>query len=76
VTLGRHLNRKGRPEPWFCDAAVFMTFTKHETTGDGPSPRSWHAAALMPNGTIFVYGGFNGDAAMNDAYILDPGALE
>ena len=82
-----------------------MTFTKHETTGDQPSPRrfgsaakersldprsrshrrlasvtstrgaepSWHGAAALPNGHIFIYGGFNGDVAMNDAFVLDPG---
>jgi len=65
---------------------VTFEFVKPDVQGDIPSPRrcgitifivsndfltiSWHTATLLPNGSIFVYGGFDGNDASNDAFVL------
>ena len=34
---------------------------------------SWHTAVMVGDHTMLVYGGFDGDKALNDAYLLDLG---
>ena len=51
-----------------------MSFKKVETTGQVPSPRSWHGAALSSDlQSLVIYGGYNGDFALNDIYVLKIG---
>ena len=49
-----------------------MKFEKVEPTGTAPSPRTWHSSCVLSDGRRILYhGGFNGDEAMNDTFILD-----
>eukprot|EP00050_Salpingoeca_kvevrii_P017039 m.61082 g.61082 ORF g.61082 m.61082 type:complete len:530 (+) comp7323_c0_seq1:1-1590(+) len=49
-----------------------LEFSKVEMKGVAPSPRSWHAATRIPNTSlIFVHGGYDGEQALDDAYLLD-----
>ena len=49
-----------------------MDWKKVKTTGQIPSPRRAHTATLC--GTkIYLFGGGDGDTALNDMYFLDIG---
>lgn len=49
-----------------------LTWRKLETFGSRPEPRADHASAYMhETKEMFVFGGWNGSARLNDFYILD-----
>ncbi|KAG7261216.1 hypothetical protein CRUP_006941 [Coryphaenoides rupestris] len=48
-----------------------MEFTAVQTTGKAPSPRSWHGSVALSDTKFLVHGGYNGHAALNDAFIFD-----
>eukprot|EP00112_Aurelia_sp_Birch-Aquarium-sp1_P017489 Seg406.3 transcript_id=Seg406.3/GoldUCD/mRNA.D3Y31 product="RING finger protein B" protein_id=Seg406.3/GoldUCD/D3Y31 len=61
---------------WTLDIGL-MSFKKVETTGQVPSPRSWHGAALSSDlQSLVIYGGYNGDVALNDLHVLKIGSLQ
>ena len=48
-----------------------MNFTRLATTGNVPTPRTWHSSQMLADGRRFcIYGGFNGDKALDDLYIF------
>ncbi len=48
-----------------------MNFKLIETTGNAPPPRSWHGSTLTrENQSIIIHGGYNGEKALNDVYML------
>lgn len=48
-----------------------MNFNALSTTGTAPSSRTWHATQLLSDNKRFcVYGGFNGERALDDLYIF------
>lgn len=56
-----------------------MEFARLELSGTPPSPRSWHAAVLVRGaeeggGGILIQGGYDGETALSDAFLLDLGA--
>lgn len=50
---------------------VLMTCKKISATGDVPSPRCWHSATFISKDLMLIYGGFDGNSTLNDAYVLD-----
>lgn len=59
------------PSPrWYAQVAFFFIFL-FPPNSDFFLQYSWHVALLVSPSQLFVYGGFNGDAVLNDAYVLD-----
>jgi len=53
---------------------TLLEFTNVTATGPSPSMRSWHAAVALPvNGRrlVLIHGGYDGDKALGDSYVLD-----
>lgn len=51
---------------------VTQSFTKQNTTGVGPSPRGLHAAVVVNDTTVCLFGGAAQDQTMsNEAFLLD-----
>ena len=50
-----------------------MEFSKLELQGTAPSPRSWHCAVRLDDTRVLIHGGYDGDEALNDAFVLDLG---
>ncbi|XP_061817050.1 kelch repeat-containing protein [Nerophis lumbriciformis] len=44
--------------------------------GDTPSPRSGHSACVMPEGKIYIFGGWDTPVCYNDMFVLDLGLME
>ncbi|KYR02856.1 hypothetical protein DLAC_00326 [Tieghemostelium lacteum] len=52
-----------------------LTWTKPVTTGNGPGPRRAHTANLVNGKTIYIFGGGDGNKALNEVYSLDTDSL-
>ena len=50
-----------------------MEFTSPTTTGLPPSPRTWHAVAVLPEQRIFIHGGYDGNQILKDSFIFELG---
>lgn len=53
---------------------TMLEFTKLELGGDTPPPRSWHVSinlGLPGRRCVLVHGGYDGEEALKDAYVLD-----
>ncbi|XP_019203584.1 kelch repeat-containing protein isoform X3 [Oreochromis niloticus] len=48
-----------------------MEFSAVKTTGNPPSPRSWHGSAVLSDTKFLIHGGYNGNNALSDAFIFD-----
>ncbi|XP_051285494.1 kelch repeat-containing protein [Dicentrarchus labrax] len=48
-----------------------MEFSAVKTTGEGPSPRSWHGSAVLSDTKFLIHGGYNGNNALSDTFIFD-----
>ncbi|KAJ8338035.1 hypothetical protein SKAU_G00370010 [Synaphobranchus kaupii] len=48
-----------------------MEFSPVKTNGAPPSPRSWHGCAVLSDSKFLVHGGYNGNNALEDAFIFD-----
>lgn len=54
-----------------------LHWEKTETKGAVPTPRAAHSADMLPDGNdMVVFGGWDGEAAMNELYILDTRTME
>eukprot|EP00055_Hartaetosiga_balthica_P004972 m.13884 g.13884 ORF g.13884 m.13884 type:complete len:552 (+) comp4213_c0_seq1:29-1684(+) len=56
-----------------------MESTKLQPKGQAPPPRTWHVAfhvTYRSHDGIFIHGGFDGEKALDDAYVLDLVTLE
>ncbi|XP_033115910.1 acyl-CoA-binding domain-containing protein 4-like [Anneissia japonica] len=49
---------------------TLMEFSTPATLGTAPSPRSWHASCRLPGNRLLIHGGYNGNEALNDAFIF------
>ncbi|CAD5122016.1 DgyrCDS10470 [Dimorphilus gyrociliatus] len=45
-------------------------WVKRDILGPPPEPRTWHASCSFSN-KVFIHGGYNGDIALSDSFILD-----
>lgn len=53
---------------------TMLEFARLSLAGTAPSCRSWHAATKLPftdRRCLLVHGGYDGDNALNDAFVLD-----
>eukprot|EP00051_Salpingoeca_urceolata_P008483 m.106387 g.106387 ORF g.106387 m.106387 type:complete len:548 (-) comp15773_c0_seq1:74-1717(-) len=61
-------------DTYLLDLSTFE-FSKLQPTGQAPSPRSWHVACVLPKHLgeqrLLVYGGYDGEDALSDAFVLD-----
>ncbi|XP_014266586.3 kelch repeat-containing protein isoform X2 [Maylandia zebra] len=48
-----------------------MEFSAVKTTGNPPSPRSWHGSAVLSDTKFLIHGGYNGNNALSDAFVFD-----
>uniref|UniRef100_A0A8C1P8R5 Kelch repeat-containing protein n=1 Tax=Cyprinus carpio TaxID=7962 RepID=A0A8C1P8R5_CYPCA len=48
-----------------------MEFSAVKTSGTAPSPRSWHGCAVLSDCSFLIYGGYNGNNALSDAFIFN-----
>nr|XP_033813239.1 acyl-CoA-binding domain-containing protein 4-like [Geotrypetes seraphini] len=48
-----------------------MEFSPVEVSGHCPSPRSWHASAVVSNSRFLIHGGYDGNQALSDAFSFD-----
>ena len=48
-----------------------MKWSKLDTSGSAPTPRTWLSAHAVADNKILLFGGYNGDASMNDLHVLD-----
>nr|XP_057924766.1 kelch repeat-containing protein isoform X2 [Doryrhamphus excisus] len=48
-----------------------MEFSTVQTSGKAPSPRCWHGSAVLSNTKFLIYGGYNGNNALSDAFVFD-----
>ena len=53
--------------------AAMMEFSSPTMTGSLPSPRSWHASAVLPRQRIFIHGGYDGNQILTDSFVFDLG---
>lgn len=51
--------------------SAMMEFSSPVMTGCLPSPRSWHASAVLPKQRIFIHGGYDGNQILTDSFIFD-----
>ena len=54
-------------------STAMMEFSCPTMTGSSPSPRSWHASAVLPRQRIFIHGGYDGTQILADSFILNLG---
>ena len=52
---------------------AMMEFSSPTMTGSLPSPRSWHASAVLPRQRIFIHGGYDGNQTLSDSFVFDLG---
>lgn len=50
-----------------------MEFSSPILSGTLPSPRSWHASAVLPQQRIFIHGGYDGEQILTDSFVLELG---
>ena len=50
-----------------------MEFSSPVLSGTLPSPRSWHASAVLPQQRIFIHGGYDGEQILTDSFVLELG---
>lgn len=50
-----------------------MEFSSPVLSGTFPSPRSWHASAVLPRQRIFIHGGYDGNQILTDSFVLELG---
>ena len=50
-----------------------MEFSSPVITGCLPSPRSWHASAVLPRQRVFIHGGYDGNQILTDSFIFNIG---
>jgi len=50
---------------------VHLNWSKPESHGSHPGPRRAHSSVLVGKNKIFVFGGGDGNKALNDTYVLD-----
>ena len=48
-----------------------MEFSSPVLSGTLPSPRSWHASAVLPRQRIFIHGGYDGEQILTDSFVLE-----
>ncbi|XP_030074988.1 protein GLUTELIN PRECURSOR ACCUMULATION 3 [Microcaecilia unicolor] len=48
-----------------------MEFSPVEVSGHSPSPRSWHASAVVSDSRFLIHGGYDGNQALSDAFSFD-----
>ena len=48
-----------------------MEFSSPILSGTLPSPRSWHASAVLPQQRIFIHGGYDGEQILTDSFVLE-----
>ena len=61
-------------ELWSLDIDT-IEWTQLHPTGTAPAPRALHAAAVLDNGTMLVYGGIVGNVVAKDSFLFDPKAM-
>jgi len=54
---------------------VTMHWSKPETSGAIPGPRRAHTGTLINKNKLFIFGGGDGNKALNDIYVLDTDKL-
>ncbi|EGG14174.1 hypothetical protein DFA_11943 [Cavenderia fasciculata] len=52
-----------------------LTWSKPITNGSGPGPRRAHTANLVAGKNIYIFGGGDGNKALNEMYVLDTETL-
>lgn len=53
-----------------------MEFSSPILSGTLPSPRSWHASAVLPQQRIFIHGGYDGEQILTDSFVLELGEFK
>ncbi|XP_077400830.1 kelch repeat-containing protein isoform X1 [Vanacampus margaritifer] len=70
------------PEPDGCSDSLYIfdpqlsIWYQPIVIGDIPSPRSGHSACVMPEGKIYLFGGWDTPVCYNDMFVLDLGLME
>ncbi|XP_051923280.1 kelch repeat-containing protein isoform X2 [Hippocampus zosterae] len=70
------------PEPDGCSDSLYIFDPQRSiwyqpiVIGDAPPPRSGHSACVMPQGKIYVFGGWDTPVCYNDMFVLDLGLME
>jgi len=50
---------------------MMMEFRKVDAAGTAPSPRCWHSAVALPGKRVLIFGGYDGESALKDAFIFN-----